>query len=338
MVDCLLGLGSNVGNRAAQLDAAVQLICGHPQIQRVSISNYHATQPVGGPTGQEPFLNAALRIRTSLPVPDLFAVLQDVERRLGRRRAERWGPRTIDIDILLFGSEVVTSCDLMVPHPRMAVRRFVLEPACEVAADMQHPITRATIAELLARLARPPHFVAITGYWPEQAANLAITAAAIVDLHVLLDPAAALLSQLRAQGLGEIARETAHGILAERCEQLGALRAEAEVAPDEWHVCSYWLPDCDAEITTRLTIEARAERAQACAQAAAHSPPPHCVIFLDPRPEGNRTPAAAEVRYAWAVGVEHQLTRSGAPPYLQIPGADLQLAMTELAAAVDAMR
>ena len=107
MVDCLLGLGSNVGDRTAQLDAAVQLICGHPQIRCVGTSRYHATRPVGGPSGQDAFLNAALRIRTTLAVDELFVVLQDVEQRLGRRRLERWGPRTIDIDILLYGLETV---------------------------------------------------------------------------------------------------------------------------------------------------------------------------------------------------------------------------------------
>ena len=338
MVDCLLGLGSNVGNRAAQLDAAVHLICGHPQIQRVSISSYHATQPVGGPTGQESFLNAALRVRTSLSASDLFAVLQDVELRLGRRRLERWGPRSIDIDILLYGADVVTMRELLIPHPRMAVRRFVLEPAREVAEDMTHSGTGMTIAELLDRLARPPHFVSITGFWPEQAANLAITAATIADLHVLLDPAATLIQQMRANRGSEVPPEAVHRILAERGDQLSALRAEAEVAPDAWHVCSYWLPELGAEVADWPAVEARRQLAQVRQRVAAQSPPPHCVIFLDPRSAEHLPAADCQLAYTWAAAVESQLSRPGSPPFLQIPGADLQLALTELTAAVDAMR
>lgn len=338
MVDCLLGLGSNVGNRAAQLDAAMHLICGHPQIQRVSISSYHATQPVGGPTGQEAFLNAALRVRTTLSVSDLFAVLQDVELRLGRRRLERWGPRSIDIDILLYGSDVVRLRELTVPHPRMSVRRFVLEPAREVAADMTHPVTGVPIAELLDRLERPPHFLSIAGYWPDQANNLAITAATIANLHVLLDPATKLMNEMRVDETCELALETVHRILVERSDQLAALREEAERAPDEWHVCSYWLPELAVGISPRLAAEARAKLAGACERAAAQCPPPHCVIFLDPRPAGDLPPGELQAPHAWAEAVESQLSRPGSPPYLQIAEADLQLALTELTAAVDAMR
>lgn len=338
MVDCLLGLGSNVGNRAAQLDSAVQLICGHPQIQRISISSYHATQPVGGPTGQDTFLNAALRIRTSLAVGELFAVLQDVELRLGRRRLERWGPRTIDIDILLFGRETLTTRDLIVPHPRMAMRRFVLAPAREVAADMLHPGTDLSLAELFDRLARPPHYVAVTGFRAEQAANLALTAAAISKLHVLLDPANTRMSQLRASDSSHISVDSIQQILAERCEQLTSLWAEAEVAPDRWHVCSYWLPELNAVIRPRFAAEVRAEFERACAWAAAHAPVPHCVIFLDPRPNGSATTAESRVAHEWAEVVADLLSRPGHPPYLHIPGADLEQALTELTAAIDAMR
>ena len=338
MVDCLLGLGSNVGNRAAQLDAAVQLICGHPQIQRVGLSSYHATQPVGGPTGQDTFLNAALRVRTSLSVDELFAVLQDVELRLGRRRLERWGPRTIDIDILLYGCDVVTTGDLIVPHPRMAVGRFVLAPAREVAADMLHPGTGVTIAALLDRLMRPPHFVSITGFWPEQAANLTLTAAAIAPLHVLLDPGATWMSQLEADASSELVLESMHRVLAERRDQLTSLWADAEMAPDEWHVCSYWLPDCAAVLRSRFAAEAYPKWEHVCEQAVAQAPVPHCVIFLDPRPAGNATAVDAHAPIAWAEAVEYQLSRPGSPPFLQIPGADLQRALIELTAAVDAMR
>jgi 2-amino-4-hydroxy-6-hydroxymethyldihydropteridine diphosphokinase len=338
MVDCLLGLGSNIGDRRAQLDTAVQLICGHPQIQRVSTSSYHATRPVGGPTGQDVFLNAALRIRTTLTVGDLFAVLQDVEQRLGRRRLERWGPRTIDIDILFYGQEMVTSRDLIVPHPRMAVRRFVLAPAREVAADMRHPGTGASIAELLDRLARPPHYVAITGFRTEQAANLAVTAATICGLHVLLGAGPTLMSQDGASVWHDISVELLQRVHAERRDQLVSLWSEAELAPAEWHVSSFWLPELIAVARARLAPESRAKLEQAYELAAGQVPVPHCVVFLDPRLDGKASEAACRAADDWADAVAQELSRPGSPPCLHVPGAALQVALTELTAAVDAMR
>ena len=107
---------------------------------------------------------------------------------MGRQRRERWGPREIDIDILLYDQEVLATAELIVPHPRMAVRRFVLEPASEVAADMLHPLIGWTVAELLQRLTTPPHYVAIAGIDARQTMSLAQTAAQISGVHLLLDP------------------------------------------------------------------------------------------------------------------------------------------------------
>ena len=97
-----------------------------------------------------------MRITTQLPPQQLLAAVRAVEQQMGRKRRERWGPREIDIDILLYDQEVLATAELIVPHPRMAVRRFVLEPASEVAADMLHPLIGWTVAELLQRLTTPP--------------------------------------------------------------------------------------------------------------------------------------------------------------------------------------
>ena len=155
MAECLIGLGSNLGDRAAQLDEACQLLCGHPQIRGVSAAaRFMPTPPIGGPAGQDPFLNAALRVTTSLSPAAALAAVRDVEQQLGRERRERWGPRAIDIDILLYDQRVVETDELVLPHPRMAVRRFVLAPACEVAADMVHPATGWTMAQTAAAARR----------------------------------------------------------------------------------------------------------------------------------------------------------------------------------------
>ena len=96
-------------------------------------------RPIGGPAGQEPFLNAAALLETSLPPAELLARLQRIELHLGRTRETRWAARTLDLDLLLYDNLVLNTPYLTLPHPRMAFRRFVLEPAAEVAPEMAHP-------------------------------------------------------------------------------------------------------------------------------------------------------------------------------------------------------
>ncbi len=143
---CLIGLGSNEGNRQATLDAAVAELARQPQITIAAVSSWCETAPIGGPPQQARFLNGALRAETSLEPHALLSCLQRIENRLGRQRAERWGPRTIDLDLLLYDKLVLDTPSLVLPHPRMAWRRFVLKPAAEVAGAMLHPTIGWTVA------------------------------------------------------------------------------------------------------------------------------------------------------------------------------------------------
>jgi pantoate--beta-alanine ligase len=154
MTVCLLALGSNQGDRAGYLLAAVEELRRHPAVRVLRVSSFHETAPVGGPGGQGKYLNGAAIIETTLPAEELIALLQGIEKKLGRQRTERWGPRTIDLDLLLYGDRVIELSGLNVPHPRLAERRFVLAPAAEIARDWRHPRLNQTIGELLARL--PP--------------------------------------------------------------------------------------------------------------------------------------------------------------------------------------
>ncbi|MCS7044903.1 MAG: 2-amino-4-hydroxy-6-hydroxymethyldihydropteridine diphosphokinase [Gemmataceae bacterium] len=158
-----LALGSNVGDRAATLAAALRALAdADERIQVVRVSTWHETDPVGGPAGQGKYLNAAAAVHTTLDPLALLARLQEIEQAFGRVRTVRDGPRTLDLDILLFGDQIVAHREpgrtLLVPHPRLQERLFVLEPLAEIAADVVHPIFQATIATLLAearqRLAR----------------------------------------------------------------------------------------------------------------------------------------------------------------------------------------
>lgn len=157
-VEACIGLGANLGDRAATLRAAADELATHPMIDDVVMSEPIETEPVGPP--QPRFLNAALTLRTTLEPCALLSVCHAIELRHGRDRrdGQRWGPRTLDLDLLLYGDRVIVEPGLTIPHPRMHVRRYVLGPLASIAPDLRHPILGRTIAELLddARSGIPP--------------------------------------------------------------------------------------------------------------------------------------------------------------------------------------
>ncbi len=159
---CLLALGSNLGDRQAILGQACAEVAKLPDCQLLARSRWHATAPIGGAAGQGEFLNGAILLETSLDPQPLATALQQVETTLGRKRTQRWDARTIDIDMLLYGQQVINTADLTVPHPRMSFRKFVLEPAAEIAGSMLHPTSGWTIAQLLAHLQNSPRYVVVT--------------------------------------------------------------------------------------------------------------------------------------------------------------------------------
>ena len=145
-----LALGSNLGDRRANLLAAIDMLSrrGAAVLRQ---SDFFETDPVGGPGGQGRYLNAALEIATDLSPLELLQATQEVEAHLGRDRAaeSRWGPRTCDVDILLFDQQVIQTQEVTIPHPRMHQRRFVLEPLAQISPDLLHPILKKTIRQLL---------------------------------------------------------------------------------------------------------------------------------------------------------------------------------------------
>jgi 2-amino-4-hydroxy-6-hydroxymethyldihydropteridine diphosphokinase len=157
----LIGLGSNLGDRKATLDAALGALAQTPGVALRAASRYHETAPIGGPSGQGAFLNAAARLRTTLSATALLGALRKIESRFGRIRSERWAARTLDLDLLMYGELISDAADLTLPHPRMAVRRFVLAPLSEVAEDVRDPVTHRTILQLFHHLDRRPSYVAI---------------------------------------------------------------------------------------------------------------------------------------------------------------------------------
>ena len=158
-----LSLGSNVGRRPDNLRTALSLIAREPGIKVVRVSLLYSTAPVGY-TPQRKFINGALELRTRLGPRDLLDRLERIEVRMGKSTPFRNGPRRIDIDLVLYGQRRVLESGLVVPHPRMQGRRFVLEPLAEIAARAIHPGLRRTIAQILAGL-EPDAGVRPWGAW-----------------------------------------------------------------------------------------------------------------------------------------------------------------------------
>ena len=146
-----VGVGSNLGDREKTIRRAVELLREAEGVDVVSVSTLRETEP-WGPVEQPPFLNGALAIETDLGPQEVLAVLLEVERALGRvREGERWGPRTIDLDVLLFGDLIVDEPGLTIPHPRLHERGFALEPLAELAPDAVVP-GHGRVTDLLASL------------------------------------------------------------------------------------------------------------------------------------------------------------------------------------------
>jgi 2-amino-4-hydroxy-6-hydroxymethyldihydropteridine diphosphokinase len=152
MPTCLLGLGSNLGDREAALNSALDEIDALPNVRLSRRSDWHRSRPLGGPPDQAEYLNAAAVAETTVPPLAFLELLQRIEARHGRVPAERWAARPLDIDLLLYGDEVIEMPHLTVPHLRMTFRRFVLEPAAEVAPRLAHPIIGWPVERLLLHL------------------------------------------------------------------------------------------------------------------------------------------------------------------------------------------
>jgi len=164
MTDLLVAFGSNLGARRVQLLRALKGLCGRPGLELTARSRIFETKPVGGPP-QGPYLNACARFRTTLGPREVLGALQDEEALAGRERKGVNHPRTLDLDLLLFGEQVVAEEGLLVPHPRLHQRAFVLLPAVEVAGEMRHPLLGLSLRACLERLETVQGVRALAGAW-----------------------------------------------------------------------------------------------------------------------------------------------------------------------------
>lgn len=144
----VVALGANIGNPQEQIDLAIAML--REATDFIAVSSYYSTKPVGGPE-QPDYINAVCLLESELPALDLLALLHGIEKSLGRERNERWGPRTIDLDLIQYGSLLSSADELQLPHPRAHERRFVLEPWYEIEPDALL-LTHGKISELLEQL------------------------------------------------------------------------------------------------------------------------------------------------------------------------------------------
>ncbi|MBI2827150.1 MAG: 2-amino-4-hydroxy-6-hydroxymethyldihydropteridine diphosphokinase [Planctomycetia bacterium] len=290
MAECLVALGSNLGDRRATLSRAVALLAS-PQLRVVAQSGWRETPAVGGPPDQPPFLNGAVTLSTSLAPQALLDELQRIERELGRVRDVHWGPRTVDLDLLLYDELALSDPRLTLPHPRMAFRRFVIEPAAEIAPDMRHPLIGWTLRQLRDHLRDAVPYVAITGTAPgADTTQLALELVERCRGELVRQPSDDTFKRVQA---AMRAVESPSLELEWRIEWLGRLCRwlQMRVTPDRKRlaISDFWLEEPLAVVAATLDL-ARARQFQAFwNEAAADVVRPKLLIVLDPPYAGRFT-------------------------------------------------
>lgn len=149
--EAFVAFGSNLGDKEKFIDEAIKALSNLPQINIVAISDKIVTEPYGN-VEQDVFLNGVMKIETLLPADELLQILQKVEEHAGRERKIHWGPRTLDLDIIFYDDDIISEDDLIVPHPDMKNRDFVLKPLMQIAPYKLHPVYRKTISDMYAEL------------------------------------------------------------------------------------------------------------------------------------------------------------------------------------------
>jgi 2-amino-4-hydroxy-6-hydroxymethyldihydropteridine diphosphokinase len=227
-VTAYLGLGSNLGDRRRAIDEALERLRKCQAIDVTRTSEIKETRPLGG-LPQPAYLNAVAEVRTTLPAEGLLGTLMAVEKTLGRERGVRWSPRTIDLDLLLFDDRVIQSDALIVPHPQMHLRWFVLDGLCELCPDRVHPLLKEPMHELARRLdggnftldPKAPQLVSVAGLIGVGKTTLVNALAERLEAEVLLEPydTNPFLPEVYA-GRRELALDSQLYFLVNRAEQL----------------------------------------------------------------------------------------------------------------------
>ena len=336
MATCLVAVGSNLGHREPTLDRAVEVLTRHEHLRLRRRSRWRETSPIGGPPGQEKFLNGALLLETSLAPQPLLEVLQAVEAGFGRDRRQRWGPRSLDLDLLLYDQLVLDTPQLVIPHPRMAWRRFVLEPAAEVAGHMLHPTLGGSVAQLWEHLQTAAPYLAITGPPHAGKTDLARQIAQQIDARLILDSSekgvrtifpSASAKQIVLTPFLEAERRILDG-------RVDLLDAEQPGWADRtrWTVSNFWVPQSLAYADVYLPAEQQAAFRSHWQQRTRTAVVPKLRVLLDRPDQG---PSGVEpIRRA----IVAEASQPGQGPLLRLTGPASPDAMAEVLAAIASMQ
>ena len=342
MARCLIGLGANLGDRQATLSRAVAELASTPATVLMRQSRWYETAPVGGPVGQAAYLNSALTLETSLNPQDVLARLRQIEQNLGRQRKVRWDARLLDLDLLLYEQLEIDTPALTVPHPRMAFRRFVLQPAAEVAAEMVHPTTGWSVGRLLAHLDESAPYVAITGFSGTGKTSLAEAVVREFGGRFLSDPAADKVPWADDDVQAEIE------LLSRRAGVLARKGWPVNVA---WTVSGFWFDQSIAWAAAWLDGPGQATVVGAWQALRCEVTAPRLLVVLDAPPDLGSLGTSSHddcggvqenwdaARYGrWRAALDEQTRRPDQGPVLHLAADDGSAARAEVLAAVAAMR
>lgn len=357
MPTCLIGLGSNLGDRALLLETAVQKIAAHGEISLLAKSRIFRSAPIGGPAGQSEFFNSAIKIETALSPSDLLALMQRCELDLGRNKQQRWDARPIDLDLLLYDRLIMQTDPLAVhtarldlPHPRMAFRRFVLAPAVEIAAEMVHPRTGWSIQRLWNHLCKAEPYVAISGVSGSGKTRLAQLVAEKTGVRLIRDPA---VSQPGQPSFSD-SKDASERIFSDQIALMQ--RRAALLQPSAMHqetISDFWFAQSLVHARLCLTDRFQQQFQQQYNQFARQVTPPKLLLFLDNQPRQSAETLALQKQPSRGFSNEgasestenllgsmllDQVLQSDQGPSILLDASNPQWALTEVCAAIEAMR
>lgn len=312
------------------LDRAAERLDDLPHTRLVARSRWHETLAVGGPAGQPRFLNGAALLETALDPHRLLAQLLLIEEQFGRQRGTRWAQRPLDLDLLLYDRVSLETPQLTVPHPRMAWRRFVLEPAAEIAAEMVHPVTGWTIGRLLENLNAREKYVAVTGLAAQRVPLVEEVARrrAVWRIHEPLPP-----FPLRSRATGPSGATIGEGL-----ECMDRWAAWLDRGRPEWGraatvaMSDFWFGECAALGQALLPPDQSRELVRRFEGIRHRVVEPQLLVWLDPPNEVASQPWASAQQ-----ALREDLSRPGHCPVLRLAGADASVWLEELLGALDSM-
>lgn len=343
----LIGVGSNLGPREETLRRAIDRFSREPGVEVVAWSRFHATRPIGGPAGQAEFLNAAAILRTGLAPEPLLDLLLKVEQEFGRQPGERWAARPLDLDLLLGEGQAIDTPRLKVPHPRMAWRRFVLEPAVEIAPQWVHPPTGWSLAHLLEHLRTARRYLAFAGSIAAGKTELAQATAARSGASAVLEAVdAERLAGFYADPAGK-AWQTEIEFLRERTERLAA----ADPAWSDrqgWAVSDFWFDQSMAFAEVWLAPGRREEFRRRWLAARPAVVRPKLIVLLEAPAEvlhermlSRARPYERSVRARELARIQDSIVAATAwpdqGPVLRLGAGPLEAMLQEVLAAMEAM-